>query len=161
VTDIPSIPTRQGWRYRAGVKDVHPCEIVGDAMGARMTQELTGQALIRAVKHQGPAPGLIHHANRGRQSCASGDQAVLKPFRMPPSMSRRGHGYDNAPMESFWGTLKDEWVHHRRDTTRAEAKADMTEYIEIFYNRQRRHSKLGHLSPAVFAQPARIQPMGA
>jgi len=75
-------------------------------------------------------------------------------------MSRRGNGYDNTPMESFWGTLTNEWVHHRHYTTREEVKADITEYIEIFYNRQRRHSKLGNLSPAVFAQQARIQQMG-
>lgn len=161
VTDITYVPTQEGWLYLAGVKDVHTCEIVGYAMGARMTQELTGRALIRAVKHQRPAPGLIHHSDRGRQYCASGYQALMKQFRMQPSMSRRGNCYDNAPMESFWGTLKNEWVHHRRYTTREEAKADITEYIEIFYNRQRRHSKLGNLSPAVFAQQARIQQMGA
>lgn len=130
-------------------------------MGSRMTQELTGQALIRAVKHKRPAPGLIHHSDRGSQYCAGSYQALLKQFQMRPSMSRKGNCYDNAPMESFWGTLKNELVHHRRYATREQAKAEITEYIEIFYNRQRRHSKLGNLAPAVFAQQAAARRAGA
>jgi transposase InsO family protein len=154
VTDITYIQTREGWLYLAGVKDLYTCEIVGYAMGAGMSQELTGQALIRAVRHKRPPPGLIHHSDRGSQYCSRGYQALLKQFHMIPSMSRKGNCYDNAPMESFWGTLKNELVHHRRYRTREEARAEITEYIEIFYNRQRRHSKLGNLSPAAFAQKA-------
>jgi putative transposase len=157
VTDITYIATQEGWLYLAGVKDLHTCEIVGYAMGARMTQELTGQALIRAVKCKRPVAGLIHHSDRGSQYCAGSYQALLKQFQMRPSMSRKGNCYDNAPMESFWGTLKNELVHHRRYATRKEAKAEITEYI--FYNRQRRHSKLGNLSPAAFAQQALAQQM--
>jgi putative transposase len=108
VTDITYIPTQEGWLYLAGVKDLHTCEIVGYALGARMTQELTGQALIRAVKHKRPQPGLIHHSDRGSQYCAGSYRALLTQFKMQDSMSRKGNCYDNAPMESFWGTLKNE-----------------------------------------------------
>ena len=149
VTDITYIPTAEGWLYLAGVKDVFTCEIVGYAMDARMTQELTTQALWRAVSHKRPAPGLIHHSDRGSQYCAHSYQALVAQFGMRASMSRRGNCYDNAPMESFWGTLKNELVHHRRYTTRAEAKASIQEYIEIFYNRQRRHSRIGFVPPAL------------
>ena len=152
VTDITYIPTGEGWLYLAGVKDVFTCEIVGYAMDARMTQELTTQALWRAVSHKRPAPGLIHHSDRGSQYCAHSYQALVAQFGMRASMSRRGDCYDNAPMESFWGTLKNELVHHRRYATRAEAKASIQEYIEIFYNRQRRHSRIGFVPPALFAE---------
>jgi transposase InsO family protein len=152
VTDITYIPTVEGWLYLAGVKDVFTCELVGYAMGERMTQELVAQALFRAVQQKRPAPGLIHHSDRGSQYCSYNYQQLLDQFGMKVSMSRRGNCYDNAPMESFWGTLKNELVHHRRYATRAEAKASIREYIEIFYNRQRRHSRLGYLAPAVFAK---------
>ena len=152
VTDITYIPTAEGWLYLAGVKDVFTCEIVGYAMDARMTQELTTRALWRAVSHKRPAPGLIHHSDRGSQYCAHSYQALVAQFGMRASMSRRGNCYDNAPMESFWGTLKNELVHHRRYATRAEAKASIQEYIEIFYNRQRRHSRIGFVPPALFAE---------
>jgi transposase InsO family protein len=150
VTDITYIPTQEGWLYLAGVKDVFTCEIVGYAMAERMTQELTGRALFRAVQQKRPAAGLLHHSDRGSQYCALDYQKLVKQFGMIPSMSRRGNCYDNAPMESFWGSLKNELVHHCRYATRAEAKASIQEYIEIFYNRQRRHSRLGYLSPADF-----------
>lgn len=104
-----------------------------------------------------PAPGLIHHLDRGSQYCASDYRNLLDQFDMKASMSRKGNCYDNAPMENFWGTLKNELVHHRRYATRDEAIASIREYIEIFYNRQRRHSRLGYLAPAVFAQNYRKQ----
>jgi len=151
-TDITYIPTGEGWLYLAGVKDQFTCEIVGYAMGARMTQELVGQALWRAIRHQRPTPGLIHHSDRGSQYCALDYQRLLAQHGLLASMSGKGNCYDNAPMESFWGSLKNELVHHRRYETRAEAEASIREYIEIFYNRQRRHSRLGNLAPAVFAQ---------
>jgi putative transposase len=131
---------------------VFTCEIIGYAMGARMIQELTARALFRAVQQKRPPPRLIHHSNRGSHYCAQGYRALLEQFGLKASMSRRGNCYDNAPMESFWGSLKNELVHHRRDSTRAEAEASIREYIEIFYNRQRHHSRLGYLAPAVFAQ---------
>lgn len=152
VTDITYVQTAEGWLYLAGVKDLHTCELVGHALGHRMTTELAGRALFQAVAAKRPAPGLIHHSDRGSQYCAKDYQALLRQFGMKASMSRKGNCYDNAPMESFWGTLKNELVHHRRYDTRAQAVAEITEYIEIFYNRQRRHSRLGNLSPAAFTQ---------
>ena len=161
VTDITYIPTAEGWLYLAGVKDVFTCEIVGYAMADRMTQELTGQALFRAVQRKRPMPGLIHHSDRGSQYCAHDYRKLVDQFGMKASMSRRGNCYDNAPMESFWGSLKNELVHHCRYGTRAEAEASLREFIEIFYNRQRRHSRLGNISPAVFAQKFSIQQAAA
>ena len=96
--------------------------------------------------------GLIHHSDRGSQYCSNDFRGFLERFNMIASMSRKGNCYDNAPMESFWGTLKQELVHHRRYKTRREAIQDITEYIEIFYNRQRRQARLGFLSPAVYEQ---------
>lgn len=152
VADITYVHTDEGWLYVAGVKDVFTCELVGYAMAERMTQELTAKALFRAVQQKQPTAGLIHHSDRGGQYCAYNYQDILEQFGMRASMSRRGNCYDNAPMESFWGTLKNELVHHCRYTTRAEAEASIREYIEIFYNRQRRHSRLGYVSPTMFAQ---------
>ena len=157
VTDITYIPTHEGWLYLAGIKDLHTCEIVGYALGERMTKELVSRALFGAVVHKRPPPGLIHHSDRGSQYCAHDYRRLLNQFGMQCSMSRKGNCYDNAPMESFWGTLKNELVHHRRYETRAQAKSEITEYIEIFYNRQRRHSKLGYLASAVFAQKCQQQ----
>jgi transposase InsO family protein len=156
VTDITYIPTGEGWLYLAGVKDVFTCEIVGYAMAARMTQDLTGRALFRAVQQKRPTVGLIHHSDRGSQYCAHGYRKIIEQFGMRASMSRRGNCYDNAPMESFWGSLKNELVHHCRYVTRIEAESSIREYIEIFYNRQRRHSRLGYLAPAVFVQKFNI-----
>lgn len=152
VTDITYIPTAEGWLYLAGIKDVFTCEIVGYAMGDRMTTALTMKALWRAVTHRRPAPGLIHHSDRGSQYCAYAYAAILNQFGLLASMSRKGNCYDNAPMESFWGSLKNELVHHHRFDTRAKAEASIREYIEIFYNRQRRHSRLGNIAPARFAE---------
>ena len=152
VTDITYVPTEEGWLYLSGVKDMHTCELVGHAMGARMTKDLVGRALAKAIDAKRPAPGLIHHSDRGSQYCSQDYRNLLRRFGMKASMSRRGNCYDNAPMVSFWGTLKNELVHHRRYQTREQARRGITEYIEIFYNRQRRHSRLGNLSPAAFAQ---------
>lgn len=150
VTDITYIPTAEGWLYLAGVRDLFNGEIVGHAMSERMTKELVSKALFRAVVAKRPAAGLIHHSDRGSQYCSHGYQKLLKQFKMQPSMSRKGNCYDNAPMESFWGTLKNELVHHRSYQTRQEAIQEICEYIEIFYNRQRRQARLGYLSPAAY-----------
>ena len=152
VSDITYIPTREGWMYLAGIKDAFTCEMVGYAMDSRMTQTLVSQALWKAMKWKRPASGLILHSDRGSQYCARDYRQLVEQFGLKASMSRRGNCYDNAPMESFWGSLKNELVHHRRYDNRLEAKASICEYIEIFYNRQRRHSRLGYLAPAVFAQ---------
>lgn len=152
VTDLTYIAMQEGWLYLAGVKDVFTCEIVGYAMGARMTQALTVRALLMAVKNKRPAAGLIHHSVRGSQYCAHDYRALQQQYGVKTSMSRKGNCYDNAPMESFWGTLKNESLSHYRFGMRKEADAVVREYIEIFYNRQRRHSRLGNLSPAAFGE---------
>ncbi|TDF54489.1 IS3 family transposase, partial [Cupriavidus sp. L7L] len=131
VTDITYIATDEGWLYLAGIKDLYTCEIVGYAMGPRMTQELVGEALFRAVRSKRPRNGLIHHSDRGSQYCAHGYRRLLAQFGMLASMSRKGNCYDNAPMESFWGSLKAELVYHHRYATRMEAMASVREYIEI------------------------------
>lgn len=117
-----------------------------------MTKNLVMQALFRAKATQRPAKGLILHSDRGSQYCSHDYQKLTKQFGMVPSMSRKGDCWDNAPMESFWGTLKNELVHHRRYRTRAQAIQEITEYIEIFYNRQRKQARLGYLSPAAFTK---------
>ncbi len=117
VTDMISVPTVEGWLYLAGVEDLYTCEMVGHAMDARMTTDLVQGALLKAIDTKRPAPGLMHHSDRGAQYCAQVYQATLRQFGMIPSMSRKGNCYDNAPMESLWGTLKNELVHHRRCET--------------------------------------------
>jgi len=146
----PYIPTDEGWLYLAGHKDLFHGEIVGYAMGARITKNLVSQSLFRAVAAKRPPEGLIHHSDRGSQYCAYEYQDILGQFKMRASMSGKGNCYDNAPMESFWGTLKQELVHHKRYRTRQEAIEDIMEYIEVFYNRQRRQERLGFLSPAAY-----------
>ena len=152
VSDITYVPTDEGWLYLAGHKDLFNGEIVGYAMGERITKSLVSQSLFRAVATKRPGKGLIHHSDRGSQYCAHDYRKLLEQFGMTASMSRKGNCYDNAPMESFWGTLKQELVYHRRYRTRQEAVQDITEYIEIFYNRQRRQARLGYLSPVVYEQ---------
>jgi transposase InsO family protein len=152
VTDITYIPTEEGWLYLAGHKDIFTKEIVGYAMDGRMTIKLVSESLYRAVESKRHVKGLSHHSDRGSQYCSYDFRDLLDKFGMKASMSRKGNCYDNAPMESFWGTLKSELVHHRRYITRQEAIQEITEYIEIFYNRQRRQAKLGFLSPAAFEQ---------
>ena len=134
------------------MKDVFTREIVGYAMSKRMTHELTLEALNRAVRYARPEPGLLHHSDRGSQYCASRYRERLDALGMQVSMSRRGNCYDNAPMESFWGSLKNELLYQRRFATRAQARAAITEWIEVFYNRQRLHSALGYQSPVAFRQ---------
>jgi transposase InsO family protein len=152
VSDITYIPTDEGWLYLAGHKDLFNGEIVGYAMGERITKNLVSQSLFRAVAAKRPAEGLIHHSDRGSQYCSYEYRELLGQFEMKSSMSRKGNCYDNAPMESFWGTLKQELVHHRRYRSRQEAIQDITEYIEVFYNRERRQARLGFLSPAAYTQ---------
>lgn len=161
VSDITSIPTDEGWLYLAGLKDLFNGELVGHAMSERMTKNLVIQALFRATSVKRPAKGLIHHSDRGSQYCAHDYQKLLKQFGMRVSMSRKGDCWDNAPMESFWGTLKSELVHHRRFRTRAQAIQEITEYIDIFYNRQRKQARLGYLSPAAFTQRYYAQQIAA
>ena len=150
LSDITYIPTEEGWLYLAGHKDLFTGEVVGYAMGNRITKNLVSQSLFKAVATKRPGSGLIHHSDRGSQYCAHEYRRLMDQFKMGASMSRRGDCYDNAPMESFWGTLKNELVHHRRYKTRQEAIQEITEYIEVFYNRKRRQARLGYVSPAVY-----------
>ena len=152
VSDITYVPTNEGWLYLAGHKDLFTGNIVGYAMGDRLTRNLVSQSLFRALTAKRPAEGLIHHSDRGSQYCSHEYRNLLDQFGLKASMSRRGNCYDNAPMESFWGMLKQELVHHRRYRTRLEAMQDIIEYIEIFYNRQRLQAKLGFLSPVAYEQ---------
>jgi putative transposase len=150
VSDVTYIPTEEGWLYCAAHKDLFNGEVVGYAMGSRITSYLVERSLLSAVRAKRPPEGLIHHSDRGIQYCAHAYRKLLTQLGMKASMSRRGNCYDNAPMESFWGTLKNELVHHRRYLTRQEAIREITEYIEVFYNRERRQKRLGYLSPAAY-----------
>lgn len=152
VSDITYISTDEGWLYCAAHKDLFNGEIVGYALGSRLTKDLVVRSFLMAVKTKIPDPGLIHHSDRGSQYCSSDFMKLLDTFNMKASMSRKGNCYDNAPMESFWGTLKNELVYHQRYVTREQAIREITEYIEIFYNRQRRQARLGYLSPVAYGQ---------
>ena len=150
LSDITYIPTEEGWLYLAGHKDLFTGEVVGYAMGSRITKNLVSQSLFKAVAAKRPGPGLIHHSDRGVQYCSCEYLKLVNWFKMRASMSRKGDCYDNAPMESFWGSLKNELVHHSRFRTREQAIREISEHIEIFYNRQRRQERLEYLSPSAF-----------
>jgi putative transposase len=151
-SDITYVPTDEGWLYVAGHKDLFSGNIVGYAMGERLTRNLVSQSLFKAIAAKHPTQGLIHHSDRGSQYCSHEYRNLMDRFGIKVSMCGKGNCFDNAPMESFWGTLKQELIHHRRYRTREEAIRDITEYIEIFYNRQRRQARLGFLSPVVYEQ---------
>src|SRR4030067_1120687 len=152
VSDITYVPTNEGWLYLAGHKDLFTCEIVGYAMGERLTRNLVNQSLLQAVTTKRPEKGLLHHSDRGSQYCSHEYQGLLRQFGLVVSMSGSGNCFDNAPMESFWGIIKQELINHRHYRSRREAMEDIVEYIEIFYNRQRLQAKLGYLSPVAYAQ---------
>jgi transposase InsO family protein len=150
VADITYIATAEGWLYLAAVMDLYSRRIVGWAMADTLARSLPLAALQMALETRQPPPGLLHHSDRGSQYASQDYQAVLTKYQIQGSMSRAGNCYDNAPIESFFGTLKTELIHHRHYATRAEAKTDIFEYIEVFYNRFRRHSALDNLCPVVF-----------
>lgn len=150
VADITYIWTLEGWVYLAVVLDLYARRIVGWAMSPRIDGMLTLAALRQALTQRQPSAGLLHHSDRGRQYAAGGYQTLLREHGIVCSMSRKGDCWDNAPMESFFGTLKQELVYQERFATRDEAKAKIFEYIEVFYNRQRRHSAAGSHSPVEF-----------
>ena len=152
VSDITYISTDEGWLYCAAHKDLFNGEIVGYALGSRLTKDLVIESLRMAQATKRPDPGLIHHSDRGKQYCSISFAELLDKFHMKASMSRKGNCYDNAPMESFWGTMKNELVYHQHYLTREQAIREITEYIEIFYNRQRRQARLGYLSPVAYGQ---------
>jgi putative transposase len=148
VSDITYIPTREGWLYLAMVLDLFGRKVVGWSMSHRIDRHLVMDALTMAVKNRRPPPNLIHHSDRGSQYASNDFQKLLDDHDMICSMSRKGNCWDNAVAESFFHSLKTELVHHEDFATREEARLAIFEYIEVFYNRIRRHSSLGYLSPA-------------
>jgi putative transposase len=163
--DITYIPTAEGWLYLAVVMDLYTRMIVGWSMGARMTRDLVLDALRMAYFRRRPKAGLMHHSDRGSQYASSDYQEALKRYGMIVSMSRKGNCWENAvsvkanarsalrrnynaPMESFFNSMKNERTHSQRYLTREQARQDTFDYIERFYNRSRRHSALGYVSPA-------------
>jgi putative transposase len=150
--DITYIPTAEGWLYLAVVEDLFTRQIVGWSMSNSMESRLVVDALEMAVQRELPGEGLIAHSDRGVQYASEHYQQLLSKHDITCSMSRKGNCWDNAPMESFFATLKKELVHHEHYRTRAEARLSLFEYIEVFYNRVRRHSALAYKSPAQFAE---------
>jgi putative transposase len=152
VSDITYIPTREGWLYLAVVEDLYSRMVVGWSMADRMTSRLVVDALAMAVQRRLPGADLLAHSDRGSQYASEHYQRLLAEHNITCSMSRRANCWDNAPMESFFASLKKELVHHEDYQTRAEARASIFEYIETFYNPKRRHSSLGYVSPAEYEQ---------
>jgi putative transposase len=152
VADITYIATQEGWLYLATILDLFSRRVVGWAMSPRMTSALTLSALDMATRRCRPGRGLIHHSDQGSQYTDNKYQAVLAAHGIVASMNGVGTWYDNAPMESFFATLKSELVHHRAYRSRAEASPDVFYYIEAWYNRRRLHSALGYESPEVYEQ---------
>jgi transposase InsO family protein len=150
VADITYIPTAEGWLFLAGVLDLHSRRIVGWAMSPTIDSALVLSALAMATLHREPPPGLLFHSDRGVQYAAVNFRCALAAAGLVASMSRRGNCYDNAAMESFWSTLKLELVYRRRFTSHRQAQSEIFDFIEAFYNRQRRHTSLGGLSPTDF-----------
>ena len=157
VSDITYIWTREGWLYLAVVIDLFSRMVVGWSLGDRITRRLVMDALRMGVGRRWPAPGLTHHSDRGVQYCSSDFQKLLTAFGMTCSMSRKGDCWDNAVAESFFGTLKAERVPLRGYRTKDEARRDIVDYIEMFYNSRRRHSYLGYVSPKRFEEARQLQ----
>jgi putative transposase len=147
LADITYVETDQGWLYLATVMDLYSRRIVGWAMADHLRTELPLAALRMAIAAKQPGPGLIHHSDRGVQYASADYRKVIQSAGFQASMSRKADCYDNAPMESFFHTLKTELVHHRHYATRQEARREIFAYIEGFYNRTRRHSAIGYISP--------------
>jgi putative transposase len=155
VADITYIPTREGWLYLAAVEDLYSRRVVGWSMADRLESRLVVDALALAVERRLPGEGLLAHSDRGSQYASDHYQSLLARHGITCSMSRRADCWDNAPMESFFASLKKELVHDADFATRAEARAAIVEYIEVFYNSQRRHSSLGYVSPAEYERKNR------
>jgi putative transposase len=152
VADITYIATAEGWLYLAAVMDLFSRRIVGWATSDTIDAALTCSALQRAIEHRGPEAGLLHHSDRGVQYASWDYQEILRACDMTCSMSRKGNCWDNAVMENFFGSVKGEWTADRVFETRQAAKESLFKYIEVFYNRQRRHASLGYLSPANYEE---------
>jgi putative transposase len=150
VCDLTYLPTDQGWLYLWAVLDLFSRKIVGWAMTSHLQTQGAIEALTMALRQRRPAGNLLHHSDRGSQYACGDYQALLAHRRITASMSRRGNCYDNAVMESFFSTLKTELAHRRKYASHEEARQSIFEWIEVFYNRQRRHSSLNNLSPEAF-----------
>ncbi len=150
VGDITWVATRGGWVHVAVLLDRYSRRVVGWAMSDRPHAGLVLAALTMALGRRQPAPGLVHHTDQGRQYAATAYQDLLARHGILPSMSRKGHCYDNAVVESFFSTLKNELVHHHAWPTRADARTAIFDYIETFYNPRRLHQALGYCSPAEY-----------
>jgi len=151
-SDITYVPINEGWLYVSAVMSVQSRKIIGLSMKNQLSEGLTATALKQAAAREDPPEGLIHHSDRGRQYACYGYQALLRRYGITPSMSRKGNCYDNAYMESFFSSLKRELVHGERYRTREEAELSIFEYVEVFYNRTRKHSGLGYKSPEEYAK---------
>jgi len=150
VSDITYVPTQEGWLYLAAVLDLCSRRIVGWSMAEHLEGTLVVDAMEMALTRRSPRPGLLVHSDRGVQYASDQFQGLLGRHHLSGSMSRKGNCYDNAVQESFFGTLKRELIHHEHYATRAQARASIFEYIEVFYNRRRLHSSLGYQSPEAF-----------
>ena len=153
LTDITYIRTDEGWIYLAVVLDLFTRKVVGWSVDQSMTSQLVVNAMQQAIDRERPEGRILCHSDRGSQYASDQYQTLLKGNGMTCSMSRRGDCWDNAPMESFFASLKKELVHHEKYKTRKEARRSLFEYIEAFYNTVRKHSALGYQSPAQFQQP--------
>ncbi len=150
--DITYIPTGEGWVYLSAVMDLYSRRIVGWSMSANIDAELVCEALRMAVLQRQPGDGLLHHSDRGVQYTAGDFAKLLNEHKITCSMSRKGNCWDNAVMESFFGSLKTEWTFDKSYNTRSEAMQDVFKYVEVFYNRKRRHASLGYVSPAAYEE---------
>jgi len=153
-SDITFIWTREGWMYLAAILDAYDRQIVGWSMADRLSQGILGEALQKAVRKRSPDAGLIFHSDRGTQYTSYAFQDLLHQHGLVPSMCSSGKCYDNAVMESFFHTLKTELIYFEKYQSRREARGSIFEYIEVFYNRVRRHSALNYCSPAEFEKRA-------
>ncbi len=156
VTDVSFIPTRSGWLYLAVVIDLYSRLVVGWSMKDRPNQELANEALMMAVAQRSPEPGLIHHSDQGILYGSTLYRQLLSRYGMIQSMSRKGNCYDNAVAESFFSSLKNEIVHHHDFYTREQARIEIFDYIELFYNRRRLHQSLGYQPPMVYDSMQRV-----
>ena len=152
VADLTYIATEEGWLYVATVLDLFSRKIIGLAMSERMTTDLVIQALRQALIHRKPSTTLMHHSDKGSQYTSKKFLSLLKTNNITPSMSGTGNCFDNAAMESFYHTLKTEHVYFETYKTRQQARQSIFEYVEVFYNRKRRHSTLGYCSPVKFEE---------
>lgn len=150
--DMSYLPTKEGWLYLAVVLDLHARLVVGWSMGERLTTELPLSALKMAFDRRRPPPGLIHHSDRGSQYTSHAYRRALEAQGARSSMGKKGDCFDNAVVESFFSTLKRELLLDRVFQTRQEGRLQVFEYLEVFYNRQRRHSTLGYKTPVEFEQ---------